>query len=208
VIGARHRLQFCNIAMRASHSGVRSVAIRKRPNDWSGRTIQEATVKMRGSFFAFALALAGGAQAQSEQELQRQLAQWQKAIHDLQNRVNTLEAQKQAEPAAAPAASATAAAEPPVLARDSAAQTGAADPNKARLEISCMVQLDLINDFKPVDPKSDRLLGVVPRVSPFWAASVALRRDCLLTGARSRCDPRGREHEAELSGAVIVFIAT
>jgi hypothetical protein len=40
----------------------------------------------------------------------------------------------------------------PVVAPDSAAAKGAADANKARLEVNGKVQLDLITDFKRVDP--------------------------------------------------------
>jgi len=129
-------------------------------------------MKQRALLLVFALALSGGAQAQSNEELKSMLDQALKTIQDLQNRVKALEQQKPAAPEApAPAAAtvpAPTAAKPPapeqpaappvtalgapVVAPGSAAEEGAPDPHKARLEIFGKVQLDAIYDFKRVDP--------------------------------------------------------
>lgn len=113
-------------------------------------------MKHRAFFLALALALSGGAQAQTNQELKSQLDQSLKTTQDLQNRVKALEQQKGAVPAApAPAAADTGA---PVVAPGATPEKAAADPDKARLTISGKVQLDLIYDFK--------------RVNPDWAATL------------------------------------
>ena len=121
-------------------------------------------MKQRALLFALALALSGGAQAQSNEELKSLLDLALKTIQDLQNRVKALEEQKQAAPTTpAPAAAKTPAPEQPtpavgaegapVVAPDSVAEKGAPDSNKARLEISGKVQLDLIYDFKRMNPQ-------------------------------------------------------
>jgi len=109
-------------------------------------------VKMRAMAFAVALALSGGAQAQSNEELKGMLDQALKTIQDLQTRVKALEQEKHAAPAAAPAAPAAAQAPAPVVAPDTQAEKGAANADKARMELSGKVQLDAIYDFKRVDP--------------------------------------------------------
>ena len=119
-------------------------------------------MKHRALFFALALALSGGAQAQSNQELKSQLDQALKTIQDLQNRVKALEQQGQPAPAApAPTAAKTpeqpspppvTAAGAPVVAPGTAAEPGAPNADKARLEIFGQVMLDAIQDFKRVDP--------------------------------------------------------
>jgi len=120
-------------------------------------------VKHRALIFALALALSGGAQAQSNQELKNQLDQALKTIQDLQNRVKALEQQAQPAPPAAPAPTAAktpeqpspppvTAAGAPVVAPGTAAEPGAPNADKARLEIFGQVMLDAIQDFKRVDP--------------------------------------------------------
>ena len=121
-------------------------------------------MKHRALLFALAFALSGGAQAQSNEELKSLLDQALKTIHDLQNRVQSLEQQKQAAPAPPPptAAKTPASEQPPpppvtvggapVVAPGSAADEGAPIADKARLEISGKVMLDAIYDFKSVDP--------------------------------------------------------
>jgi hypothetical protein len=133
---------------------------------------EEETVKVRALFFAIALVVSGGAQAQSNEELKQMLDQALKTIQDLQNRVRALEQQQQAaptapapaaakppEPTAAkapapeqPSAPAVATAGPPVVAPETAPEEGAANPDKARLEVSGKTQLDAIYDFKRVSP--------------------------------------------------------
>ena len=95
-------------------------------------------MKKPALFFALALAFSTGAQAQSNEELK-------KTVQDLQNRVKTLEQQKQVAPAVS-------AAGVPVVAPGSTAEEGAPDANKARIEIFGQVMLDAIYDFKRVDP--------------------------------------------------------
>ena len=121
-------------------------------------------MKHRALLFALVFALSGGAQAQSNEELKSLLDQALKTIHDLQNRVQSLEQQKQAAPAPPPptAAKTPASEQPPpppvtvggapVVAPGSAADEGAPIADKARLEISGKVMLDAIYDFKSVDP--------------------------------------------------------
>lgn len=120
-------------------------------------------MKQRALLFALVLALSGGAQAQSTEELKSLLDQALKTIQDLQNRVKALE-QQQAAPAppaptaattpppAQPTAPAVTAAGAPVVAPGSAADEGAPNADKARLEIFGKVMLDAIYDFKRVDP--------------------------------------------------------
>jgi hypothetical protein len=95
-------------------------------------------VKQTALSFALALALGSGAQAQSNEELKQ-------TVQDLQNRVKTLEQQKQSAPAVS-------AAGVPVVAPGSTAEDGAPDAGKARVEIFGQVMLDAIYDFKRVDP--------------------------------------------------------
>lgn len=112
-------------------------------------------------FFAAALAVSGSAQAQSNEELKSLLDQAMKTIQDLQKRVEALEKEKQAAPAA-PTAQAPAPAQPsappvtaagaPVVAPQSQAEEGAANADKARVEIFGQIMLDAIYDFKRVDP--------------------------------------------------------
>jgi len=97
-------------------------------------------------WFVVALAISGGAQAQSTEELKNQLNQALKTIQDLQKRVEALEQQRQA----APAAGAKGAV---VLAPESTPEEGAGRSDKARLEIAGKVQTDLIYDFKRVSPQ-------------------------------------------------------
>jgi outer membrane murein-binding lipoprotein Lpp len=104
---------------------------------------KESTMKKQTalSSIALVLVLSGGAQAQSNEELK-------KTVQDLQNRVNSLE-KKQPAPGAAAATPEGA----PVVAPDSLPEKGAADPNKARMEVSGKVQLDMIYDFNRVNPQ-------------------------------------------------------
>ncbi len=115
-----------------------------------------------------ALALCGGAQAQSVEELKATLDQALKTIQELQGRVQALEQQKPAV-AAVPAASATpatpaasTAATPtwsaPVVAPGSRPEDGAAQANKARIEVYGQVMLDAIYDFKRMNPDYDATL--------------------------------------------------
>jgi hypothetical protein len=124
--------------------------------------------------FALALAVGGNARAQSNEELKRQLDQALKAVDDLQKRVKSLEGQKSGgaaaankpETSAAPAASSPAGA--PVVAPDSVAEEGAPNADKARVEVSGMVQLDAIYDFNRVDPDWNATLrpSKIPVVCP------------------------------------------
>jgi DcaP outer membrane protein len=113
--------------------------------DFSSKSEQqnqrEGNMKQAVLCIALALAFSCSAQAQSNDDLK-------KTIQDLQNRVKTLE-QNQGAPATASPDSTAA----PVIAPDSAPAKGAADPDKARLEVSGKVQLDFIYDFKRVDPQ-------------------------------------------------------
>ena len=90
--------------------------------------------------------------ADSTAALKAQLEEAMRTIRDLQNRVGTLEQTKAAQPDPTAAPAITTATGAYVIAPDSVAAAGAADPNKARLEISGKVQLDYIYDFKRVDP--------------------------------------------------------
>ena len=121
-------------------------------------------MKKRALFLALTCALSGSVQAQSNEELKGMLDQALKTIQDLQNRVRSLEQQKQAvPPPPPPTAIKTPAAEPPttppvtvggarVVAPGSAADEGAPNADKARLEIFGKVMFDAIYDFKRVDP--------------------------------------------------------
>jgi len=125
---------------------------------------------------AFAAACPLICQADELSDLKAQLDAAMKSIQQLQQRVEALEAEKakaaagaaavpaeakaapapaaeEAKEAAAPAAAPTMAAGAPVVAPDSTAEKGAPDSNKARLEISGKVQLDLIYDFKRMNPQ-------------------------------------------------------
>jgi outer membrane DcaP-like protein len=105
---------------------------------------------MRGKalWLAIAVAISGGAQAQSNEELKNELNQALKTIQNLQKRVEALEQQKQAAPAAAASAQGAV-----VVAPESTPEKGAANSDKARLEVAGKVQTDLIYDFKRVNPQ-------------------------------------------------------
>jgi hypothetical protein len=99
------------------------------------------TIRRAALSIALAFLLSALAQAQTNDELKKQ-------VQDLQNRVNTLE-KKQGVPPPADAADAPAS----VYAPESAPEKGAKDSGQARLEVSGKVQLDMIYDFKRVDPQ-------------------------------------------------------
>lgn len=104
------------------------------------------------------LALCSGAvHAQSTQELKSMLDQAMKTIADLQARVKALEEQKGKQPAAASSAAAAPPAEveaaaAPVVAPNSAAEEGAPEAGKARVEFYGQVMLDAIYDGKRMHP--------------------------------------------------------
>ena len=95
-------------------------------------------MKQPALYFAVALAFSIGAHAQSNEELKQ-------TVQDLQNRVKTLEQQKQAAPAASTA-------EAPVVAPAVTAEKGVPGADKARVEFFGQIMLDAIYDFKRVDP--------------------------------------------------------
>ena len=134
---------------------------------------------MRKLIVAIALAAASPMNCQADElsDLKAQLDAAIKSIQQLKQRVEALEAEKEkaagaapapaeakAAPAPAaeeakkaaapaPAAAPTMAAGAPVVAPDATPEKGAPDSNKARLEISGKVQLDLIYDFKRMNPQ-------------------------------------------------------
>jgi DcaP outer membrane protein len=104
---------------------------------------------------AIATALCGGAQAQTTGELKGMLDQAMRTIQALQSRVDALEAQQRATPAAAPPApgpAAPAAAGAPVVAPNVAAEPGTPDADKARVEFYGQVMLDAIYDADRMNP--------------------------------------------------------
>jgi hypothetical protein len=120
---------------------------------------------MRKLILAAALAVVFPMSGRADElsDLKAQLDAAMKSIQALQQRVEALEAEKakaaapapaEAKGAAAPAPAAAATeAAAPVVAPTATAEKGAADPNKARLEITGKVQLDAIYDFKRVNPQ-------------------------------------------------------
>jgi hypothetical protein len=100
-------------------------------------------------------------------DLKAQLEAAMKSIQALQQRVEALEAEKENAAAAAPAAAEPKAVAPvpavadaaPVVAPEAIPEKGAAEPGKARLEISRKVQLDAMGDaFKQGSYASTNLL--------------------------------------------------
>jgi hypothetical protein len=105
---------------------------------------------------AAGLALCGGVHAESSDDLKARLDQALRTIEDLQARVKTLEDQKKAPEAAAPAPAGTWGA--PAVAPNAKAEEGAPDADKAHIEVSGQAMLDAIYDFK--------------RMNPDWAATL------------------------------------
>ena len=98
-------------------------------------------------FFIFGVIASGSVSAQSIDGIKAQLEEALRIIRELQQRVESLEQERKAAPAAAPLSSGG----PIVFAPDTAPEAGAANPEMARLEISGKVQMDMIYDFNRVN---------------------------------------------------------
>lgn len=94
--------------------------------------------------------VSGSVHAQSTDAIKAQLDEALRVIRELQERVQALETQQRAAPPPQPPA-ASSSSGPIVIAPDSAAEKGAANPEQARIEVSGKVQMDMIYDFNRVD---------------------------------------------------------
>ena len=122
-------------------------------------------MKASAAVAAIAIALCSGAQAQSVEELKATLDQALKTIQELQGRVKALEQQK---PAALGFACCRCRARRQCVGSGSVGRTrgraghrpedGAADADKARIEVYGQVMLDAIYDFKRMNPDYDATL--------------------------------------------------
>ena len=109
-------------------------------------------MRLRAPLIALAIALGGAcARAQTTQELKVLLDQAMKTIQELQDRVDALEKQKAAPPAAAASAPGSASGAP-VVSAGAKAEEGAKNADKARVEVYGQAMLDAIYDAKTMDP--------------------------------------------------------